>query len=41
MRVIHTRRLQGHVGTITVDADGYRAVPVYTATGLSVRLVKR
>lgn len=39
--VIHTRRLQGQFGTITVDADGYRAVPVYTATGLPVRLVKR
>ena len=39
--VIHGRRLRGEFGTITVDSgDGkrYQAVPVYTATGLSVRL---
>jgi autotransporter-associated beta strand protein len=36
--VIETRRLQGTFTTITVDAPGLTAVPVYTATGLSVRL---
>jgi hypothetical protein len=39
--VIATRALRGQFGAITVLADGYRAVPVYTAEGLSVRLIKR
>ena len=39
--VIHTRRLQGGFGTITVHADGLTAVPVYTSDGLSVRLLTR
>ncbi|WP_405724900.1 phosphatase PAP2 family protein [Streptomyces sp. NBC_01537] len=38
--VIDARRLQGQFASITVDADGYKAVPVYTAKGLSVRIVK-
>jgi len=36
--VIETRRLQGTFDTITVDAQGLKAIPVYTATGLSVLL---
>ncbi|MEU9211339.1 hypothetical protein AB0D27_26245, partial [Streptomyces sp. NPDC048415] len=39
--VIATRALRGQFGAITVLADGYRAVPVYTAEGLSVRLFRR
>jgi autotransporter-associated beta strand protein len=39
--VILTPALRGQFGRITVQADGYRAVPVYTAEGLSVRLTKR
>jgi hypothetical protein len=31
--------LRGRFGIITVHANGYQAVPVYTATGLSVRVV--
>lgn len=38
--VISSRRLSGTFGTITVLADGYRAEPVYTADGLSIRLVR-
>jgi autotransporter-associated beta strand protein len=38
--VIDARRLQGQFASITVDADGYKAVPVYTSSGLSVRVVK-
>ena len=38
--VIDARRLQGQFASITVDADGYKAVPVYTSKGLSVRIVK-
>ncbi|WP_281353466.1 phosphatase PAP2 family protein [Phytoactinopolyspora mesophila] len=36
--VIRGRRLQGEFGTIKVDVDGYRAVPEYSAGGMSVRL---
>ncbi|GGN80460.1 phosphoesterase [Streptomyces albiflavescens] len=36
--VIRTSALRGRFGRIDVSADGYRAVPVYTAEGLSVRL---
>jgi autotransporter-associated beta strand protein len=39
--VIRTRSLRGQFGSIVVQADGYRAVPMYTHDGLSVRLVKR
>ncbi|WP_369251595.1 phosphatase PAP2 family protein [Streptomyces sp. R41] len=38
--VIRTSALRGRFGRIDVRADGYRAVPVYTADGLSVRLTK-
>lgn len=36
--VIRTRSLQGQFASITVDVAGYRAVPLYTHQGLSVRL---
>ncbi|MET7702872.1 phosphatase PAP2 family protein [Streptomyces sp. NPDC005485] len=39
--VIRTRSLRGQFGKIVVQADGYRALPVHTRDGLSVRLVKR
>ncbi|MFC7262575.1 phosphatase PAP2 family protein [Streptomyces lutosisoli] len=39
--VIWAPALRGQFGGITVQADGYRAVPVYTGEGLSVRLIKR
>ncbi|MGX5183524.1 phosphatase PAP2 family protein [Streptomyces avermitilis] len=39
--VIGTRSLRGQFGQITVDSDLFRAVPVYTAEGLAVRLLKR
>jgi autotransporter-associated beta strand protein len=35
--VLEARKLQGSFGTITVDAAGLKAVPVYTASGLSIR----
>ncbi|WP_030239518.1 phosphatase PAP2 family protein [Streptomyces sp. NRRL S-350] len=38
--VIGGRSLQGGFDSITVDADGYRATPLYTHTGLSVRLTR-
>ncbi|MFC9842542.1 phosphatase PAP2 family protein [Streptomyces sp. NPDC060223] len=38
--VIKTPSLRGRFSRITVQADGYRAVPVYTAAGLSVRLTR-
>jgi autotransporter-associated beta strand protein len=38
--VIETRSLQGQFAAITVDADGHRAVPVYTHQGLSVRITR-
>ncbi|MEY9836748.1 autotransporter-associated beta strand protein [Streptacidiphilus sp. EB103A] len=38
--VIDTRSLQGQFASITVDADGYQAVPVYTHQGLSVRITR-
>lgn len=40
MQVIRSRRLKGRFGTITVRGASLRAVPVYTATGLHVRLVR-
>ncbi|MFI6490144.1 phosphatase PAP2 family protein [Streptomyces sp. NPDC050564] len=40
MSVIRTSALRGRFGRIDVRADGYRAVPVYTAEGLSVQLTK-
>ncbi|WP_369229879.1 phosphatase PAP2 family protein [Streptomyces sp. R21] len=39
--VIRTRSLRGQFGSVVVQAEGYRAVPVYTAGGLAVRLLKR
>ncbi|MGQ4387842.1 phosphatase PAP2 family protein [Streptomyces sp. SAS_270] len=39
--VIRTRSLRGQFGKIVVQGDGYRALPVHTRDGLSVRLVKR
>ncbi|MGW3409216.1 phosphatase PAP2 family protein [Streptomyces sp. NPDC000888] len=39
--VIAAPSLRGQFGRIEVQADGYRAVPVYTAAGLSVRLTRR
>lgn len=39
--VIAAPSLRGQFGRIEVQADGYRAVPVYTAVGLSVRLTRR
>jgi len=39
--VIGTRSLRGQFGQVTVESDGYRAVPVYTAEGLAVRLLTR
>ena len=36
--VLSADRLQGRFAGITVEADGYRAVPVYSRGGLSVRL---
>ncbi|MFC3572264.1 phosphatase PAP2 family protein [Streptomyces yaanensis] len=39
--VIGTRSLRGQFGRVTVTSDAYRAVPVYTAEGLAVRLLKR
>jgi hypothetical protein len=39
--VIGTRSLRGQFGHVTVESDVYRAVPVYTAQGLAVRLLKR
>ncbi|AXG79955.1 phosphatase PAP2 family protein [Streptomyces paludis] len=39
--VIGARKLRGRFDTVTVTAKGYRAEPVYTANGLSVRLTRR
>ncbi|MFF3130999.1 phosphatase PAP2 family protein [Streptomyces mirabilis] len=38
--VLRTSSLRGQFARITVEADGYRAVPVYAVDGLSVRLVR-
>nr|WP_236655276.1 phosphatase PAP2 family protein [Streptacidiphilus carbonis] len=38
--VIETRSLQGQFASITVDAQGFRAVPVHTHQGLSVRITR-
>lgn len=38
-QMIRARTLRGRFGAITVRAGGYRAVPSYTSTGLSVRLL--
>ncbi|MFD8212915.1 phosphatase PAP2 family protein [Streptomyces sp. NPDC059697] len=38
--VLRTSSLRGQFTRITVQADGYRAVPVYSVDGLSVRLVR-
>lgn len=38
--VLRTSSLRGQFAGITVQADGYRAVPVYSVEGLSVRLVR-
>ncbi|QIY75586.1 phosphatase PAP2 family protein [Streptomyces sp. RLB1-33] len=38
--VLRTSSLRGQFARITVGADGYRAVPVYSVDGLSVRLVR-
>ncbi|MER5922491.1 phosphatase PAP2 family protein [Streptomyces mirabilis] len=38
--VLRTSSLRGQFTRITVEADGYRAVPVYAVDGLSVRLVR-
>ncbi|MFJ8357069.1 phosphatase PAP2 family protein [Streptomyces sp. NPDC093984] len=39
--VIAARSLRGQFGRVTVASDAYRAVPVCTADGLAVRLLKR
>ncbi|MFJ1602114.1 phosphatase PAP2 family protein [Streptomyces sp. NPDC088253] len=39
--VLRTSSLRGQFAHITVQAEGYRAVPVYSVDGLSVRLVRR
>ncbi|MGW0857555.1 phosphatase PAP2 family protein [Streptomyces sp. NPDC002690] len=39
--VIGARALQGQFRTLTVEGDRYRAEPVHTRTGLSVRLTRR
>jgi autotransporter-associated beta strand protein len=39
--VIRAGRLRGRFGTVTVHAEGITAVPLYSAHGLSVRLVAR
>ncbi|KPI08150.1 autotransporter-associated beta strand repeat protein [Actinobacteria bacterium OK074] len=39
--VLATRSLRGQFGKVTLDSDACRAVPVYTAQGLAVRLVRR
>ncbi|MFJ2443241.1 MULTISPECIES: phosphatase PAP2 family protein [unclassified Streptomyces] len=39
--VINARTLRGRFDTITVRGEGYRAEPVYTGGGLSVRLTRR
>ncbi|MFF4211309.1 phosphatase PAP2 family protein [Streptomyces sp. NPDC001796] len=39
--VLETDALRGQFGRVTVASDAYRAVPVYTADGLAVRLLKR
>ncbi|MFI6335555.1 phosphatase PAP2 family protein [Streptomyces sp. NPDC050535] len=39
--VIAAPSLRGRFGRITVQAEGFRAVPVHTAGGLSVRLTRR
>jgi hypothetical protein len=38
--VLRARRLSGRFAAITVRTPGYRAVPFYTQTGLSVRLTR-
>ncbi|MGW4984233.1 phosphatase PAP2 family protein [Streptomyces mirabilis] len=38
--VLRTSSLRGQFARITVEADGYRAVPMYSVDGLSVRLVR-
>ncbi|MCX5182019.1 phosphatase PAP2 family protein [Streptomyces sp. NBC_00268] len=38
--VLRTSSLRGQFARVTVQADGYRAVPVYSVDGLSVRLVR-
>ncbi|MFF3068442.1 phosphatase PAP2 family protein [Kitasatospora sp. NPDC057904] len=38
--VLNGRTLQGRFGSVTVDADGYRATPLYTHDGLAVRLTR-
>ncbi|MFJ9820171.1 hypothetical protein ACIRU3_33865 [Streptomyces sp. NPDC101151] len=39
--VLGMPRLRGRFDRVEVNSDALRAVPVYTAEGLSVRLVKR
>ena len=39
--VLDAPRLRGQFDRVEVNSDRLRAVPVYTADGLSVRLVKR
>ncbi|MFJ5302978.1 phosphatase PAP2 family protein [Streptomyces sp. NPDC088350] len=41
VRVLGAPTLRGQFDSITVNSDKLRAVPVYTAEGLSVRLLKR
>ncbi|WP_329348238.1 phosphatase PAP2 family protein [Streptomyces sp. NBC_01261] len=41
VRVLSASSLRGQFDSITVNSDKLRAVPVYTAEGLSVRLLKR
>jgi autotransporter-associated beta strand protein len=37
--VIRAKKLHGKFAAVTVQVDGYRAVPVYAADGLSIRLL--
>jgi hypothetical protein len=41
VRVLGALTLRGQFDSITLNSDKLRAVPVYTAEGLSVRLLKR
>jgi hypothetical protein len=41
VRVLSASSLRGQFDSVEVNSDKLRAVPVYTAEGLSVRLLKR
>jgi hypothetical protein len=40
IRVLSARRLRGRFAAIQADRPGYRVVPRYTSTGLSVRVLR-